>query len=88
MEEEIPAAYQNEAAEEAAEVMTQEIQSEPEAPEEPEPADIEEEDSYQGADWQEELKKEVHPEHTAEVQEAEKPDVEISNIPEKKSEIF
>ena len=76
VEEEIPAAYQNEAAEEAAEVMTQEIQSVPEAPEEPEPADIEEEDSYQGADWQEELKKEVHPEHTAEVQEAEKPDVE------------
>lgn len=76
--EEIPAAYQDEPEEEIPETIIPEIQSEPveETPDE-------EEDAYQGADWQEQLKREVRPEHTAEVQTAEQPAAESTTSQKK-----
>ncbi len=76
--EEIPAAYQDEPEEEIPETIIPEIQSEPveETPDE-------EEDAYQGADWQEQLKREARPEHTAEVQTAEQPAAESTTSQKK-----
>lgn len=75
-EEETSAAYQEEAEEEFSDsVMPEETLNEPEVSPE-EPADAGEDDPYQGADWQEQLHQEVRPEHTAEVQPAQKPETE------------
>ena len=75
-EEETSAAYQEEPEEEFSDpVMPEETLNEPEVSPE-EPADAEEDDPYQGADWQEQLHQEVQPERTAEVQPAQKPETE------------
>ena len=81
--EEIPAAYQDEPEEEIPETIIPEIQSEPveETPDE-------EEDAYQGADWQEQLKREVRPEHNGRGADSRTAGRRIYDISEKESEIF